>query len=52
MNLAKSLGIGIVFAGVIILTGSSVILLLVALVVTAVNMFASYRYWADKRRSK
>ncbi|MER7250863.1 DUF1707 domain-containing protein [Kribbella sp. NPDC000426] len=51
-NLAKSLVIGLVFAGVIILSGASVILLLVALVVTTGNMFASYRSWTDKRRSK
>lgn len=52
VNLAKSLGIGIVFAGVIILSGASLILLLAALVVTAVNMFTSYRSWADKRGTK
>lgn len=52
VNLAKSLGVGVVFAGVIIATNPSMVLLLVLLVVTAGNMFLTYRDWAKKRRSQ
>ncbi|WP_432883624.1 DUF1707 SHOCT-like domain-containing protein [Kribbella sp. CA-245084] len=52
VNLSKSLVVGMVFAVIIILSDASVTLLLVDLVVTAGNMFLSYRSWADKRRSR
>ncbi|RZT12677.1 hypothetical protein EV649_7042 [Kribbella sp. VKM Ac-2569] len=52
VNLAKILGVGVVFAGVIILTNPSMVLLLVLLVVVGGNMFLAYRDWAKKRRSK
>lgn len=52
VQLAKSLGLGVVFAGVIIVTNPSMVLLLVLLVVTAGQMFMAYRDWAKKRRSQ
>ncbi|TCC11325.1 MarR family transcriptional regulator [Kribbella soli] len=52
VSLAKILAAGLLFAGVIILTNPSAVLLLVLLVVTAGNMFLAYRDWAKKRRSE
>lgn len=51
VSLAKILAAGLLFAGVIILTNPSPVLLLVLLVVTGGNMFLAYRDWAKKRRS-
>jgi hypothetical protein len=52
VNLAKILGVGVVFAGVIIFTNPSLLLLLVLLVVVGGNMFLAYRDWAKKRRTE
>ncbi|WP_410786355.1 hypothetical protein [Kribbella sp. C-35] len=52
VSLAKIFGAGVVFAGVIIFTNPSMVLLLVLLVVTGGNMFLAYRDWAKKRRSE
>ncbi len=52
VQLAKTFGVGVVFAGVIIATNPSMMLLLVLLVVTGGNMFLAYRDWAKKRRSE
>jgi uncharacterized membrane protein YoaK (UPF0700 family) len=50
VNLAKSLVVGAVFAGVLIVWNPSLLMMLVLLVVTAANMFQTYRTWAKKRR--
>ena len=50
VNLAKSLVVGVVFAGVLIVWNPSLLMMLVLLVVTAGNMFQTYRTWAKKRR--
>ncbi|TCC43044.1 MarR family transcriptional regulator [Kribbella sindirgiensis] len=52
VSLAKIFGVGLVFAGVIIATNPSMVLLLVLLVVTGGNMFKAYRDWAKKGRSQ
>lgn len=50
VDLAKSLAVGVLFAGVLIATNPSMLMLLVVAVVTAGNMFRTYRDWAKKRR--
>lgn len=52
VDLAKSLVVGIVFAGVLIVWSPSLLMMLVLLVVTGGNMFQTYRTWAKKRRSE
>ncbi|WP_329004123.1 DUF1707 domain-containing protein [Kribbella sp. NBC_00709] len=52
VNLAKSLVAGLVFTGIVIVTRPSMVILLAVLVVTAGNMFSTYRTWAKKRRSE
>ncbi|WP_166678228.1 DUF1707 SHOCT-like domain-containing protein [Kribbella kalugense] len=51
VNLAKSLAVGLLFTGIVIATGPSLVILLAILVVTGGNMFRTYRTWAKKRRS-
>lgn len=52
VGLAKDLAVGVVFAGVMIATHTSLLLLGVVFFITGVRMFSTYRTWAKKRRSE